>query len=280
MTEKVEKPEPETKAFKGLYDIITRLRAPDGCPWDREQTPLSLRSSLVEETYECIEAIGEQDPEHIKEELGDIFLVTTMLAYMYEQEGCFSVTDVLETVSQKLVRRHPHVFGNEKVKDSNEVLRNWARIKVEQEGREPKESILDEVHEGLPPLERAYRLQKKAAKAGFDWFYVRGVCDKFEKELNESSEAMNALTEETTEEGKKASQAHLEDELGDVLFVVANLCHFLKVDPSIALARANSNFSRCFKFIERRMKESGREMSREHIGLMEEFWSEAKRHEK
>lgn len=268
------------RAFKNLYDIVARLRAPDGCPWDREQTPLSLRSDLIEETYECVEAIGEQDPEHIKEELGDVFLVITMLAYMHEQEGHFSVADVLETVSQKLVRRHPHVFGNEKVKDSDEVLRNWARIKVEQEGRKPKESILDEVHGGLPPLERAYKLQKKAAKAGFDWFYVKGIYDKLEEELNESREAADALAEQTTEEGKQTAQADLEEELGDVLFVAVNLCRFLKVDPSIALDRANSKFSRRFKFIEQRMKESNREMSKETIELMEDLWREAKRHEK
>jgi tetrapyrrole methylase family protein/MazG family protein len=271
-----EKSEPETKAFKGLYDIIARLRAPDGCPWDREQTPLSLRSDLIEETYECVEAIGDQDPEHIKEELGDIFLVTTMLAYMHEQEGRFSVDDVLETVSQKLVRRHPHVFANEKVKDSDEVLRNWARIKVEQEGRKPKDSILDEVHGGLPPLERAYKLQKKAAKVGFDWFDVEGVYDKLEEELNETREATDALAEQTSEEGKQTAQAHLEEELGDVLFVAVNLCRFLKVDPSIALERANSKFSRRFKFIEQRMKESGAEMTKENIDLMEDLWQEAK----
>lgn len=274
------KSEPEARAFKGLYDIVTRLRAPDGCPWDREQTPLSLRSDLIEETYECVEAIGEQDSEHIKEELGDVFLVTTMLAYMHEQEGCFSVADVLETVSQKLVRRHPHVFGNETVRDSAEVLRNWARIKVEQEGRKPKESILDEVHGGLPPLERAYKLQKKAAKVGFDWFYVKGIYDKLEEELNESREAADTLAEQITEEDKKNAQAHLEEELGDVLFVAANLCRFLKVDPSIALSRANSKFSRRFKFIEQHIKERGREMSKENIELMEDLWREAKRHEK
>ncbi|MDR1400389.1 MAG: nucleoside triphosphate pyrophosphohydrolase [Treponema sp.] len=274
-----EKPESETRAFKDLYDIVIRLRAPDGCPWDREQTPLSLRSDLIEETYECVEAIEEQDSEHIKEELGDVFLVTTMLAYMHEQEGHFSVADVLETVSQKLVRRHPHVFGNETVKDSAEVLRNWARIKVDQEGRKPKESILDEVHRGLPPLERAYKLQKKAAKVGFDWLLVKGIYEKLEEELNESREATDALAEQTTEEGKKIAQAHLEEELGDVLFVVVNLCRFLRVDPSIALARANSKFSRRFTFIEQRMKERNRKMNREHIELMEDLWHEAKRYE-
>jgi tetrapyrrole methylase family protein/MazG family protein len=127
------------EAFNGLYDIVVRLRAPDGCPWDREQSPASLRGDLIEETYECVEAIDEKDPAHIREELGDLFLLVTMISYMHEQEGLFSVADVLTVVSEKLVRRHPHVFGDVTVKDSAEVLDNWARIKVEQEGRKPKD---------------------------------------------------------------------------------------------------------------------------------------------
>jgi len=170
-------------AFKSLYDVIVRLRAPDGCPWDREQSPASLRECLIEETYECIEAIDEENPAHIKEELGDIFLLVTMLAYMHEEKGVFSTADVFQTICEKLIRRHPHVFGELQVKDSDEVLNNWAKIKVTQEGRKPKDSILDEVSAGLPPLDRAWKLQKKAAKAGFDWPNLEGVVEK----INEAS---------------------------------------------------------------------------------------------
>jgi len=195
-------------AFKDLYDIIVKLRAPGGCPWDIEQTPSSLRGSLVEETYECLEAIDEKDPAHIAEELGDLFLLATMISYMHEQEGKFSVADALSNVGKKLIRRHPHVFGEVKVKDSAEVLENWAQIKVEQEGRKPKDSVLDEVSGGLPPLDRAFKLQKKAAKKGFDWPDIKGVTDKIKEELDETLAAKNA--EET------------EEELGDLLFSVIN----------------------------------------------------------
>jgi tetrapyrrole methylase family protein/MazG family protein len=256
------------KTFKGLYDVVVRLRAPDGCPWDREQTPSSLRSGLIEETYECIEAIDEGDSAHIKEELGDIFLLAVMLSYMHEQAGLFSVGDVLAGVSEKLVRRHPHVFGDVNVKDSEEVLRNWARIKVEQEGRSPKDSIMDEVSGALPPLDRAYKLQKKAGKAGFDWDKAEEIIAKIQEEIEE-------VRAEIVEDDKSRIE-FLEDELGDLLFAVVNLCRFLKVEPSLALRRTNGKFIQRFKHIERRMGEASRAMNHENLTLMERYWQEAK----
>ncbi len=136
------------ESFKELYDIVVRLRGPGGCPWDIEQNPSSLRGALIEETYECLEAIDENEPSHVMEELGDLFLLATIISYMHEQEGKFSVADALSNLNKKLIRRHPHVFGEVKVKDSAEVLNNWAAIKVNQEGRKPKDSILDEVSGG------------------------------------------------------------------------------------------------------------------------------------
>jgi tetrapyrrole methylase family protein/MazG family protein len=247
-------------AFTLLYDIVARLRGPGGCPWDREQNPASLRGDLIEETYECIEAIDEKNPAHIQEELGDIFLLVTMLSYMHEEEGLFSVADVLQTVSEKLVRRHPHVFGETKVKDSAEALDNWAKIKIEPEGRKPKDSVLDEVSSGLPPLDRAWKLQKKAAKAGFDWPSVEGVIEKIREELNEVIEADD-----------------IEEELGDLLFSVVNLCRYLKVEPSVALNRTNSKFIKRFKYVEKKMKESGQEMRQKNLALMDQYWNEAKK---
>ncbi|GHV59964.1 hypothetical protein AGMMS49587_00030 [Spirochaetia bacterium] len=267
-------------AFKGLYDIIVRLRAPDGCPWDREQTPMSLRADLIEETYECVEAIDEKDPAHIREELGDIFLLVTMLAYMHEQEGSFTVADALTTVSEKLVRRHPHVFGAVKVRDSVEVLDNWAKIKVEQEGRKPKDSILDEVSRGLPPLDRSYKLQKKAARAGFDWSEVKDVIGKIEEELGEVNEEIlhsNTVEVPGTSAGLRSSDGSpLEGELGDLLFSVVNLCRFLHVEPSVALQRTNVKFESRFKHVEKRMKETGQEMKQGNLAVMDKFWEEAK----
>jgi tetrapyrrole methylase family protein/MazG family protein len=267
----------EAEAFKKLYDIVVRLRAPGGCPWDREQTPLSLRGELIEETYECVEAIDENNPSHVREELGDIFLLAVMIAYMHEQEGSFTVGDVLEDVSEKLIRRHPHVFGTLKAEDgsplsSAEVLGNWARIKVEQEGRKPKDSILDEVSRGLPPLDRAWKLQKKAAKAGFDWPDVQGVSAKIEEELGE---ALSAAEKSTSQD--PSSLAALEEELGDLLFSVVNLCRYLGVEPSVALQRTNLKFTGRFKYVETRMKETGQAMTPQNLALMDQFWKEAKK---
>ncbi|GHV74431.1 nucleoside triphosphate pyrophosphohydrolase [Spirochaetia bacterium] len=254
------------KAFKALYDTVARLRAPDGCPWDREQSPVTLRGDLIEETYECIEAIDEKDPAHIKEELGDLFLLVTMLSYMHEQEGLFSVADSLTCITEKLIRRHPHVFGEVKVKDSAEVLDNWAKIKVEQEGRKPKDSLMDQVSRSLPPLDRAYKLQKKAAKAGFDWPGIPGVMGKLEEELGEVTAAI-----------AEGDQESLEGELGDLLFSAVNLCRFLNVEPSVALQRTNAKFVSRFKHVEKRMKETNQTMKPGNLAAMDMFWEEAKR---
>jgi tetrapyrrole methylase family protein/MazG family protein len=262
------KPLTEIEAFKALYDTVVALRGPGGCPWDREQSPVSLRGDLIEETYECIEAIDEKDPLHIKEELGDLFLLVTMLSYMHEQEGLFSVADALTAVREKLIRRHPHVFGEVKVKDSAEVLDNWAKIKVEKEGRRPKDSLLDEVSRALPPLDRAYKLQKMAAKAGFDWPDIQGVMDKVEEELGEVSTAMGELDD--------INRHALEGELGDLLFSVVNLCRFLKVEPSVALQRTNAKFVTRFNHVEKRMKETGQEMTADSLETMDKFWKETK----
>jgi tetrapyrrole methylase family protein/MazG family protein len=270
------------EAFEKLYEIIVRLRGPGGCPWDIEQTPLTLRSDLIEETYECVEAIDEQNPPHIKEELGDLFLLVTMLSYMNEQEGHFTVAEVLQELSEKLIRRHPHVFENAKGADpsltSEEVLVNWAKIKVEQEGRKPKDSLLDEVSRGLPPLDRAWKLQKKAAKAGFDWPDVSGVIAKIKEELQETEAAMiNAPASSAASAAvASASNTALEGELGDLLFSVVNLCRFLSIEPSVALQRTNIKFTERFKHVERRMKETGREMNAKNLDIMNRYWDEAK----
>jgi tetrapyrrole methylase family protein/MazG family protein len=272
----------ESEAFKRLYDVIARLRSPGGCPWDQEQNPQSLRGDLLEETYECVEAIDEKDPAHIREELGDLYLLVTMLSYMHQEEGLFTVAETLEGIGEKLIRRHPHVFGGTKAEDSAEVLRNWAKIKVEQEGRKPKDSVLDEVSRSLPPLDRACRLQKKAAKAGFDWLAVEDVINKVWEELGEAEEILAVSSMAETggpgDDGFPSGDvaAGLEAELGDLLFSVANLCRFLKIDPSVALQRANVKFEKRFKHVEKTMKEQGQEMKKGNMALMDRYWEEAK----
>ena len=277
------------EAFKELYEIVVRLRGSEGCPWDREQTPLSLRGNLIEETYECVEAIDKGDPDHVREELGDVFLLVIMLAYMYEQDGQFSVAAALEGVCEKLIRRHPHVFGpsqaggmaekqaetdlvlTSKTLTSKEVLQNWAKIKVEREGRKPKDSLLDEVSRGLPPLDRAWKLQKKAAKAGFDWPDTAGVIDKIKEELRETEAAIADVAPNIDRGTEK-----LEGELGDLLFSVVNLCRFFEIAPSVALQRTNIKFYERFKFVEKRMKEAGVEMNAQNLNVMDSYWNEAK----
>jgi len=256
------------ETFKALCDTVAKLRSPEGCAWDREQTPSSLRGALIEETYECLEAIDENDYAHIAEELGDIYLLATMIGYMHEQEGKFSIADVLTGVNEKLIRRHPHVFGDVKVNNTAEILDNWAAIKV-QEGRKPKDSLLDEVSSGLPPMDRSYALQKKAAKTGFDWPAMEGVVDKIREELEEVCAANNGKTD--------SAENHIEEELGDLLFSVINLCRFLKVEPSVALRRTNSKFVERFKYVEKRMKETGQQMKKETLDVMDSFWNEAKK---
>ena len=252
-------------SFATLYTIIARLRAPDGCPWDKEQSPSSIRNNIVEEAYELVEAITEKDPDHIREESGDLFMLATMVAYMFEQEKNFSVAEALDTVSEKLVRRHPHVFGDANVDSSDAVVEQWNRIKETKEGRRKKDSLLDEVPRHLPPLERAFKIQKKASKVGFDWTHSDAVWDKIEEELQEARDAYDA------KDGDE-----LEAEMGDLLYSVINLSRFNGIDPAIALQRTNEKFAHRFRHVEKRMKEEGLPLTHEHMARMDEFWEEAK----
>lgn len=262
-------------SFDRLYETIRRLRGSGGCPWDIEQTPESLRETLIEESYETVEAINEGDSSHVCEEIGDVFLNATMLSYMYEQAGTFSVADSLNCVSDKLIRRHPHVFGetagfagpssDEKTDTPEKVLNQWDKIKRGVEGR-TADSVLDEVSKGMPALERAHKLQKKAAKAGFDWAGIDDVWPKVSEELSELKEAVESGT-----------KAEIEGELGDLLFAIVNIARHLKIDPGVALTRTNAKFTQRFKHVEMSMKEASLPMDQNHFTEMDRFWNEAKR---
>jgi tetrapyrrole methylase family protein / MazG family protein len=202
------------EAFGRLYEIVTKLRSPEGCPWDREQTPASIRGNLLEEAYECVEAINDGEPAHIQEELGDLYLLATMFAVMYEEAGSFTTADALGTISEKLIRRHPHVFGDSTADTPDAVIAQWNDIKEKVEGRRKKDSALDGVSRALPPLERAYKLQKAAAKVGFDWPDHDGNWDKLAEELEECRQVCTA---------PETDQAAIEDELGDLL-VLGSQC--------------------------------------------------------
>ncbi|HTX73204.1 MAG TPA: nucleoside triphosphate pyrophosphohydrolase [Rectinemataceae bacterium] len=257
------------EAFGRLHSIVARLRGPDGCPWDREQTQKSIRGNIIEEAYELVEAIDEEDPAHIREEAGDLYLLATMVTYMSEEAGSFSVADALGTINDKLVRRHPHVFGDALADSADKVLRQWEEIKVTVEGRRPKDSLLDEVSRALPPLERAYKIQKKAAKVGFDWSKSAEVWAKAREELREAEEACEQAA-------LRGDRDAVEEELGDLLFSAINVARFLEVDPAVALHRTVEKFSRRFRHVEKRMAEAGKPLGPEHMAVMDSFWEEAK----
>jgi len=257
-----------TDAFERLYSIVRRLRAPDGCPWDREQTPESLRGNLIEEAYELVEAIDEKDPRHIQEEAGDLYLLVTMIAYMFEEKGDFSVADSLHGISEKLIRRHPHVFGDSEAATPDAVIVQWNKIKETVEGRRPKDSVLDQVSRALPPLERSYKLQKKAAKTGFDWNDIEDVLAKLQEEIAETKEAQASSDKQA-----------LEAEIGDLLFSAVNVSRFLGVDPSLALHGAIERFSSRFRYVEKAMAKEGAVLSAENLERMDQLWNEAKKAE-
>lgn len=285
-------------AYKRLYNVVKILRCPDGCPWDKEQTPLSMRRDLIEEAFEAVDAITSEDPLHAKEELGDVMLNATMISYMYEQNGDFKVSEVLNELSEKLIRRHPHVFPDSEgktcvqgeVKNGEQVLSQWDRIKANVEGRAGK-CILDEVPKGFPPLLKAFKYQKKAAKKGFDWDNITDVWNKVQEEMTEVQEAQkNAEVLLKKQEAKvfernstceaDMAQKDLEGEIGDLLFAVVNYARKLGVDPETALNSTNEKFYRRFSFVQQKMEEAGEEMLPGKLEMMDKYWDDAKRNEK
>ena len=249
--------------FTEFLNLLAQLRAPEGCPWDREQTPRSMRPFLLEEVYETIEAIDEDDPNHVREEIGDVLLVLGMISQMYSEEGDFSIRDVLNEINTKLVRRHPHVFGDAAASDAAEVLKHWERVKTEVEGRSPEnQSAVDGIPGSLPPMERAWKLQRRAAKKGFDWPDESGPRAKIAEELAEIEAAREP--------------EEIEAEVGDLLFSVINYARHIGVDPVLALRRTNSEFERRFRLLESEMQRSGEPMNSGNLDVMNRRWNNAK----
>ncbi|WP_019554915.1 bifunctional methyltransferase/pyrophosphohydrolase YabN [Propionispira raffinosivorans] len=250
--------------MKPLTDIMKILRSPGGCPWDIEQNHQSLRRNIIEEVYEVIEAIDLENPKLLCEELGDLLLQIVFHARMAEEAGSFSMQDVIDGITEKLIRRHPHVFGDITVKDAGEVVLNWDAIKKIEKAAERK-SVLDGVPKDLPSLMRAYKLQHKAAKVGFDWADIGPVWDKVTEELAELKEAVS-------EKNKK----HIEEELGDLLFSIVNVSRFLKVDAEVALTGANYKFLTRFLYIEEQVKAKSLKWENVDINRLNVLWNEAK----
>jgi MazG family protein len=263
--------------FERLVKLQARLRAPNGCPWDVEQTHRTLRTYLIEEAYEVLEALESGDDAKFAEELGDLLLQVVFHAQIATEEKRFTAADVVREIHQKMVRRHPHVFGEKRAKDATEVLKNWEQIKAEerraqkQQGTGPSEtshapaSLLDGIPHTLPAVMQGFQLTRRASRIGFDWDDVEGVIAKLQEELSELGAARTARSSE-----------QIEDELGDVLFAAVNLARFLKVDPEIALKRTNAKFTSRFKEMERLARASGRTLADVPRSEMELLWERAK----
>ncbi|MEQ8819649.1 MAG: nucleoside triphosphate pyrophosphohydrolase [Sumerlaeia bacterium] len=256
-------------SFRRLVDIMERLLAPDGCPWDREQTHQSLRPYVIEEAYEVREAIDEGDMRELRDELGDLGLQIVFHSALARREGHFDIDDVYRAICEKLIRRHPHVFGETVVDGSGEVLRNWEAIKrAEREakgGAEKPPSALDGVPMALPALQRAQRIQTKARRVGFDWDTDDPAWDKIHEEIEELREGRQSMDPD-----------EMEDEFGDVLFSLVNVARLLGVDPEEALHRTNRKFVRRFHYIEARAREMGRKLEDMTLAEMDAIWEEAK----
>ena len=259
-----------------LHEIMTRLRDPErGCPWDREQTLESLKPCVLEETHELLAAMDRPDDKaNYVEELGDVLLQVMFQSVMAEQEGRFTFDDVANAISDKLVHRHPHVFGSVDAKDSATVLRNWEQIKQMEHRKESRHSALDGVPAALPGLLKAQRTQEKAARVGFDWNDAKGPMDKIEEELGELKAEIASR-----KSAKPADSVRVKEELGDLVFAVCNLARHLGVDAESAVELTTSRFSRRFRAVEQGAKESGRALRDMTLGEMDALWEEAKRKE-
>jgi MazG family protein len=254
--------------FQKLVEIMGRLRAPGGCPWDREQTFDTIKPFTLEETYEVLDAIDRRDWPDLAEELGDFMLQAVFYAQMASEQDLFTIGDALDAINSKLIRRHPHVFGDQSAETAGDVKRIWGDVKAAEKKEKGREDhgLLSSVPRALPALVEAQQIASRAAAVGFDWENSTQVVEKLHEELAELHEAQ-----------LNASQDELENEIGDLLFVIVNLARFMKVDPEQALRRTNSKFRRRFGFIENKLAEAGKTLADSNIDEMEALWQQAKK---
>jgi len=260
-------PQNTGEKFQRLVEIMARLRAPGGCPWDREQTFDTIKPYTLEETYEVLDAIDRRDWPHLAEELGDLMLQCVFYAQMAGEQGLFDIGESLQAINEKLVRRHPHVFAAGVADTPEEVKKRWDEIKADEKKNkgEGEKLLLEGVPRSLPALVEAQQIASRAAGAGFDWDHVDQVFDKMHEELDELARARES-----------GDQDEVEDELGDLLFVLVNVARFLKVDPEQALRKTNAKFRNRFGFVESRLRERGKRLTDSDIEEMEALWQRAK----
>lgn len=255
----------QNKGFQRLVELMAKLRGPDGCPWDRKQTPDSLKPFLVEECYEVVDALEDGSPDKIREELGDLLFQIVFHARIAEEQGQFTMEDVITSIHEKMVRRHPHVFGDERLSTDKEVLANWEEIKKKEKGNLDRKSVLEGVPKELPSLLRAHRLQERAARVGFDWAHLNEVLPKLDEEVAEFKESLKA-----EDAGK------IEEELGDLFFTLVNVSRFLGVNPDEALRKTISKFIHRFRAIEEHAANAGRSLNDMTLDEMEALWQKSK----
>ncbi|MCS7278679.1 MAG: nucleoside triphosphate pyrophosphohydrolase [Thermodesulfobacteriaceae bacterium] len=248
--------------FWTFWEIIKTLRGEKGCPWDKKQTPETLKKYLIEETYEVLEAIEKGEPNGIREELGDLLFLVLFIIYLYDEKNFFKLEDLLYYTSQKMIKRHPHVFGEEKVKSAEEVVTNWQKIK-EKEGK--GSSVLGNIPKSLPALQRAYRIGERAGRVGFDWEKPEEVLEKFEEELQEIKELLKT--------GKKEK---LKEEIGDLIFTIANFSRKLNFNPEEALKLALNKFERRFNLLEEELKKRNLNWGKLSLKELDQIWEEIK----
>lgn len=252
---------------KPLEKVMKRLREPGGCPWDREQNHKSLRSDFLEEVYEFLEAVDDNNIEGMREELGDVLLQVAFHARMEEELEHFTMQDVVDDIVKKLIHRHPHVYGTVEVDSAEQVLKNWDKLKAQEKTERKK--VLDGITKGQPALMRAYKIQKKTAKVGFDWKNNEDVWDKVQEEITELQEAV-----------KSKNQENIEWELGDVLFAITNYARHLGLEPEVALNKSNNRFTKRFEFVEKQVTSTGRPWGDFSLSDLDNLWNDAKKNEK
>ena len=254
-----------TDEFKKLTEIVDILMGKNGCPWDKVQTRESLKPYLVEETYETLEALDSNNPEEIKEELGDLLYQILFHAKISENKNEFNITDVIESISNKMVRRHPHVFKEKNLETPDQVVTQWEEIKTKEKSKIGRKSVLDGIPLNLPSLQRSQKLQKKAAKQGFDWDEISSVLGKLDEEIVEFKNAVQS--------GKKKD---MKEELGDILFVLVNIAKFNKIDAEEALRSTNNKFIKRFQHIEAEVAKRGKTLKETPLEELEQYWQDAK----
>lgn len=265
---------------------MARLRAPGGCPWDREQSFDTIKKYTLEETYEVLEAIDDRNWSELPGELGDLLLQVLFYAEMAKEQGLFSIDEVLDSLSNKLISRHPHVFGDIEAKDSHQVLRNWEALKKEEKKHRTAENqpYLDSVSRKMPALMEAGKISSKAAHVGFDWPEIGGLFEKLEEETRELQEHVQELPADALQPQGRSRvplelQEKLEDELGDLFFVLVNIARYVNADPESALRRTNRKFRRRFGWLEQRLRDQGKGLEQATLEEMEGLWQQAKAHE-